>query len=47
MNFYSVHLINPRRGICELSSFMGEKNGSERLSDLFKVTQLIIGRLWI
>lgn len=39
MNFYSVHLINPGRGICELSFFLWmRKMGSERLSDLFKVT---------
>lgn len=44
---YAAYLINPGERICELSIFMDERNGSERPSDLLKVTQQIIGRLWI
>lgn len=44
---YAAYLINPGERICELSIFMDERNGSERPSELLKVTQQIIGRLWI
>lgn len=45
---YCVQLVNPGR--CNLGTvliFMNEKKGSERLSDSFKVTQLIIGIIWL